>query len=147
MSTRARMMGGAATLALAAVVMLGPVAAGASGTGRQVVQGQVLAPTGPYAVGSAVLGACDWGGATTSWAARFDLAYRFRVAATTHGKPFVLTAGRPADLDIAFRGTGVSRHFSSLGLGQERGTVPPGAEWASVCLSVGGPTPFTYVAG
>ena len=147
MFARVGITGRAAALALVTVLTLGPAATGASGTGRQVVQGQVLVSTGPYAVGSAILSACGWGGASTGWAAGVDLAYRFRVAATTHGKPFVLTAGRPADLDIAFTGKGQPRHFSSLGLGQERGIVPSGAEWASVCLAVGGPTPFSYVAG
>jgi hypothetical protein len=133
---------GVTLLTLAAV----PAAAGSR---RQVVEGQVLTPTGTRLVGPAWVGACEFLHATAGWAfgSQGLVAYRFPVATYTRGTRFVLTPDGAADLDITFTGSGQRRFFEAREFAEEGGIVPSRAVYGTVCLVAGGPTSFTYRAG
>ena len=116
-----------------------------AGRATQTVRGHVALSAGPRTAGPVFLDACGLVGSMTGWAARRDVAVRFRVDARTRGRPFVLTPDLPADVDIVFF-DGYRHAWSSRdrAVGAKRGKVPYGADRASVCLVAGPPTHFTY---
>ncbi len=108
--------------------------------GTQRAEGEVTLPSPPACGFHAFVDALI---VTTLGEGPF-FSFDFDVDPDTWGGPFDLTPdGTTSDLDIMFWG---SAPFEARGFGGESGTVPAGATEASVCLMLGAPTMFQYVA-
>jgi hypothetical protein len=134
-----------ATLAAAAGILgLSPAGAG----NVQEVHGWVFAPIPGRAAGLIVDSCPGVVDAVLRLTTGTSLLARFPVDASTWGQPFTLRSGSPASgIDISFSFGGGHVWFDTFGLGGEQGVVPHGAADATVCLTLGTPTVFTYRGG